>query len=290
VKGLKTRDARAADREAVFEFCRSTWPDYGDYVQRVWSKWLRARRGRLLVAELDGTPVGLAKITDFGAGEVWLEGLRVDRRYRRRGVAGALNLEVLRTLKRMKPRVVRFCTGAPNRGSRHIGEKYGFEVAARLRYYWMKTRRGKPRGEQAQLEDLPSLHEFIARSRWLNRCSGLIAEGWIFREYSRARLRAYIGQGRVMLIRGKRGIRGAAIYPYEENDDATTLGFVEGDDRAITTLARNCFYIAKARGEAYCSAAVPSRTYPRLVEAGGFLRKESIGQVVLEHGGWGRRG
>lgn len=153
MRGLKFRDARARDRKAVFEFCRNTWPGYGDYIQLVWDKWMKEKGGRFILAELDGRPVGIARVSEFSKGEVWLQGLRVDPSLRKKGIANEINLEVLRTVKRMNPRAVRFCTARSNWASRHIGEKFGFRLAARFRFFWVKARRGRVRGRVAQMKD-----------------------------------------------------------------------------------------------------------------------------------------
>ncbi len=285
LRGLKLRDARRTDKQAVLDFCKNTWRDYGDFIPHVWDEWIRQRRGRLIVAELKGRPIGIAKITDFGNGEIWLEGLRVDRRYRRKGVAGAINKEVLRTLRRIKPRRVRFCTGQTNRASRRIGRSYGFEAIARFRYYWQRTRKGKVKGEIATLTDLPAVYDFVTSSRFIKLASGLIAEGWVFREFSRRLLRNYIKAGKVLVMRGDAEIRGVAIYPLEKSENGITLGFVDGDERAIKILARNCMYLGFQCGKDYCSVVVPSRFFPKLIEEAGYKRKESAGQVVMEYRG-----
>jgi ribosomal protein S18 acetylase RimI-like enzyme len=273
----------------VFDFCRSTWPGYGDFIPRAWSRWIGDPAGRFIVAELNSIPVGIAKISDFGGGEVWLEGLRVDARYRGRGIADAVNLEVLQTLKRMKPRRVRFCTGLTNRASRRLGQKYGFDIAARFRYYWAKPRRGTPRGAVAGRADAASVYDFVTGSRFMKMSSGLISEGWVFREFSRSLLRRYISRGSVMILKAGGEIRGAGIYPREENENALVLGFVDGNEPAIKMLARNCRYLAKAGGYAECSVVVPSRQFPRVIDDAGYARKDSIGQVVFEYSGKGLR-
>ncbi|MFH1311858.1 MAG: GNAT family N-acetyltransferase [Candidatus Eisenbacteria bacterium] len=283
MKGLRLRDARAGDREPVFEFCKKTWPEYGDYIPRVWSRWLRDPKGRLIVAEFEGAPVALGKVTDFGRGEIWLEGLRVDPGFRRAGIADAMHEEVMRTVKKFKPRFMRFCTGADNRASRRIGKKYGFEAIACFRYYWRKSRKGTPRGDLAARRDADRVYDFIMQSRFLRLSSGQIAEGWIFREMSRDLLAGYIRQRRVMVMRRSGRLSGVAVYPYEENEESTTLGFVDGDPGAIKVLARNCIYLAKEHGGKFCSAAVPARGFAGLIDQAGFLRKDSVGQVVLEH-------
>jgi ribosomal protein S18 acetylase RimI-like enzyme len=281
------RDVRPEDKENILSFCRNTWPGYGDFIPRAWDSWLRQRRGRFIVAELGNTPVGIAKVTDFGRGEVWLEGLRVDPRYRRRGIGNAINMEVARTLNRMRPQHIRFCTAQTNRASRRIGTKYGFDLVARFRNYWGKARRGKPRGDFADPSQIAEVHDFMRESRFIKLSSGLIAEGWIFRQFSRRLLSGYIRAGKVVILRKAGGIRGVGIYPLESYDDCLDLGFVDGDDRAVETLIRNCFYLARQMDLPYCSASVPTRRFAGLAEQAGFERKDSIGQVVFEHTGSG---
>jgi ribosomal protein S18 acetylase RimI-like enzyme len=282
VTALKLRDASAKDTEVVLDFCRATWPEYGDYIPRVWRRWLRKLQGRLIVAELDGRPVGIAKVTELDCGEIWLEGLRVDPRYRHEGIAKALNREVIRTARRMRPKAVRFATGMTNRAPRHMAEQAGFKVAARLRYYWQKSRRGRVRGEPASRRDAPALYDFILASRFLRLTSGLIGEGWILRVFSSGLLARYIREKRVRVIWDAGAIKGAAIYPYEENDLSLTLGFVDGDETAIKKLARDCMYLAALQGSRFCSVAVPTRGYARIAEEAGYRRKGSVGQVVYE--------
>jgi RimJ/RimL family protein N-acetyltransferase len=292
MRGLKLRDARRKDREAVFEFCRNTWPGYGDYIQLVWEKWMAEKGGRFILAELNGEPVGIAKVSEFSRGEVWLQGLRVAPSLRKRGIANEINLEVLRTVSRMRPRAVRFCTASRNWASRRIGEKFGFNLAARFRFFWVKSRRGRVRGRVAGAGDFDAIYEFMKNSRFLKVSRGLIAEGWVFREFSARLVRSYIRSGSVMIIDGKSGIRGLAVYTvdHEEDSEVGSLGFVDGDAASIKALARNTFYMSAARGFKYCSAAVPTTYYMRLLRWSVYAKSETVGQVIYEMSGEALRG
>lgn len=287
MRGLKLRDALRGDRAAVFEFCKNTWPGYGDYIQLVWDRWMKERGGRFILAELRGKPVGIAKVSEFSKGEVWLQGLRVAPALRRKGVANQINIEVLRTVKRMNPRVVRFCTASRNWASRHIGEKFGFKLAARFRFFWVKSRKGTVRGRVAGASDFDAAYDFIMNSRFLKTSGGLMAEGWVFREFSARLLRKYIRDGAVMIIDGRAGISGLAVYTVdqEEDSDLVSLGFVDGDVKSIKALARNPFYISAERGFKYCSAAVPTTYYMRLLRWSVYGRSETVGQVIYELSG-----
>jgi RimJ/RimL family protein N-acetyltransferase len=284
-RGLVLRDARPGDRRAILGFTRRTWGEYGDFIHKVWRSWIADKSGRFIVAELEGTPVGIAKINDFGRGQIWLEGLRVDPGHRGKGIARAINREVVRTLGRMRPRAVRYCTGAGNQASRHIGGRFGFRVAGHFRYYWGRPRRGNLHGEPARGRDAGEVWRFMKTSRFLARSGGLVAEGWVFKELTPALVRAYIRRKQIMVVRDSGRIVGAAIYPLERSDRWQTVGFLEGPDAVVKSLVANCRHLAAARGGRECSVVVPSRHCPRAVEAAGFKRKQSMGQVVLEYAG-----
>ncbi len=287
MKYLELRDARPSDREAVFDFCRNTWPGFGDYIQLVWDRWIKEKGGRFILAELEGKPVGIAKVSEFAKGEVWLQGLRVAPHLRKKGIANEINNEVLRTVKRMNPRAVRFCTNTRNRASRRIGEKFGFELVARFRFFWVRSRKGRVRGRVAGMDDFEAVYDFMKSSKFLKASRGLIAEGWVFREFSARLLRDYIKSGAVTIIDGKGGISGLAVYTIdqEEDSDLVSLGFVDGNVTAIKALARNAFYMAAAGGLKYCSAAVPTTYYARLLRRSVYDKSETAGQVIYELGG-----
>ncbi|MGQ9603601.1 MAG: GNAT family N-acetyltransferase [bacterium] len=277
------RDARPEDKESVIAFCSRTWRDYGDFIPRVWDRWIAEKTGRLIVAEAEGQPVGIAKITDFTHGEIWLEGLRVDPRWRKKGVATAITAEILNTIKKLKPRSVRYCTAASNKISRRIGNKSGFVIAARFRYYWRRSRSGSIFGEYASANDLDLILEFVKSSRFCRLSNGLISEGWIFREVKEGLIKKYIDQRRVVVVYKNGEVSGVGIYPDEVNEQTLTLGFVDGrSENTILRLSRNCPRLAHDLGLKYCSASVPTRHFSRLLEKRGYHRSSSVSQVVME--------
>ena len=88
------RVAEPRDTQQVFAFLEDVW-EGGDYVPSVWDKWLADPNGRLVVAALDGQPIGIGRIVDLGWGEYWLEGLRVAKPFRGKGVAGLIQGQLL---------------------------------------------------------------------------------------------------------------------------------------------------------------------------------------------------
>jgi hypothetical protein len=74
-KRILVRKARSSDRVAVFRFCEKTW-SWGDYVPKVWDKWLKERNGGIFVATVDSVPVGISHLSVDRQYEVWLSAAR----------------------------------------------------------------------------------------------------------------------------------------------------------------------------------------------------------------------
>ena len=113
---MRIRAAQPGDRRAVRALCARIWSD--DYVPRAFDTWVRDREGRLWVATLDRQVIGIAKLTLSRDREAWLHGLRVDPRYRRRGVATALLHHRLERSRRLGARVARLDTAEDNIAAR----------------------------------------------------------------------------------------------------------------------------------------------------------------------------
>lgn len=193
----------------MLQFCRRTWGEYGDYINLVWDKWVRDRRGFFAVALLRGSPIGTAKLTLLGPGEVWFEGLRVDPAFRGAGVSHALTNFLLEKAERMGARTVRYSTGGRNLASQHIGKSWDFKL---LRKYvcleatadgrLVKTllrasgptrvltvitggsvRRGAGSATPARLprkKALELLTDLLRSSRFVTAMRGLASRGWTF--------------------------------------------------------------------------------------------------------------
>lgn len=73
-------------------FTRDTWSDRGssDYLADAYPQWIEGDDKRTLVAEADGTVVGLAQGVLLSEHEAWGQGLRVHPEYRKRGISRRL--------------------------------------------------------------------------------------------------------------------------------------------------------------------------------------------------------
>ena len=83
------RKAKASDKNMVLEFCKTTF-SWGDYILDVWDYWIR--EGNLLVLTENNNPVATCHSSFFDK-QVWIEGIRVNENFRKKGFAKALVLK-----------------------------------------------------------------------------------------------------------------------------------------------------------------------------------------------------
>lgn len=128
---MTIRKALTFDREEVLDFCKDTF-EWGDYIDKVWDNWLNDSSGLLLVDE-DSLPNDSSKkihaivhLSQCPGNLLWIEGLRVSKKYRKKGIASSLlehsiNYGVLHKLKEASALV-----SIGNIPSQKMLEKLGF--------------------------------------------------------------------------------------------------------------------------------------------------------------------
>jgi hypothetical protein len=259
-----------------------------DYLPLVWDRWLADDKGILLTATLDGRPVGMAKITILSPGEIWLEGLRLHPDLQGRGLTRQINDVTFREVARLRPKSVRYSTGAGNAVSRHLGERRGFWQVARTHWMWGAARKNGPiRGRVAKPGELDKIMTLIRDSESYRSMSGLFAIGWKFPELTRRRLRALLSKERVLISPRRGKARGVAIYEIGEIDRDICLGYVDGSDDAVTSLAHDVLRVAGMIGHKEASAMLPAGRIAHTVRAAGFDRILPVEAVVYELGARG---
>ena len=83
------RKAEDSDKNIVLAFCKFTF-SWGDYIGDVWDYWIS--EGNLLVLTENNTPVAICH-SSFFENQVWIEGIRVNKKFRNKGFAKKLVLE-----------------------------------------------------------------------------------------------------------------------------------------------------------------------------------------------------
>jgi GNAT superfamily N-acetyltransferase len=137
------RDAKQSDKADVLSYCVDTF-EWGDYIDQVFDRWTKESDGRLLVAEVDGYPAGILHIRLMKHGRAWLEGLRVAPKYRRQGLATALDRRAFELLREGGFKSVRVFIEASNEPSRAHAEAMGFRQDVEWAFFHGKAPSKKP--------------------------------------------------------------------------------------------------------------------------------------------------
>lgn len=264
---LEIRRARPEDQEAVLSFCAHTWED-GDYIPHVWKAWLTDERGPLLVGVWEGRAVAIEKMTWTSADALWLEGLRVDPRHRRKGIARALLHYALEWARAHGVRFVRLATSSSNVTVQRMVEAAGLRHVLSCPYYKGEALAEGEEPECLAQEAAEEIWERLHRWGGLERAHNLYAHDWAWRPLYPEQLQEHLAAGQVWGIRRAQLIAPfhlAALAIVEERGEEPLIGFLDGENEAVVRLARALRFQAR-RSPLGEIAALP-REEPALLSA-----------------------
>lgn len=249
---LHIRPGTLYDLSQVQEFSSKTF-SWGDYVPSAWQGWVRSKRGDLLVAELDSTIVGTIHVRYLEHREAWLEGVRVRREYRQRGIAGQLVQAAHECARQKKCRVIRLETNAKNINARKTFEKFGYQQLVEYRGFKASVRDGDlDEIKLARVRDVNACWE-LWQGSWVQRASKCVVPavyGWRWWELTRNRLLQDVREKRVWLA-------GRAFMVTRFMDEDLDITLLVGEKRDAKKLLHAARVLAKQRGRANAYWNVP---------------------------------
>ena len=261
---LHIRPARPNDRDAVFGMVKTIW-DGNDYIPDVWDEWQADPSGPLLVGQLDGQVVALAKLSGIGPGEDWFHGLRVDPAQRGRGFARQMLARCIELSRERGARTLRYLTDEDNPTMHRLADDLGLRLAYAPRWYHAPVIQGAPRAIALPPEQLDKLLAGLARSDLLLRSAGMYFLNWRNLDLTAARLREHLERGEVLSLPGEDAWTIAA--PRDEG--GMQLAHVEGTLPAIERLCA-ALRISSTAAEKPLQALIPADAacLPALLAAG----------------------
>ena len=266
---IRIRAARPGDERAVRALCARIGSD--DYVPGVFRAWVRDRRGRLWVATVDGVVAGVAKLSLVGDREAWLHGLRVDPRFRRRGLATALARHRLDRAKRLGARVARMDTADDNVAVHRIARHLGFTRVARFSFF-----RGRPSSAVAPRR--APRGSLDALWRLARQGDGIVHEEFVARKVRRADVEDAIRQGRAFVVGDPRPRAFAITFSVR---DRLRVMFVAGRGRAVVDLFRGLRALARETGYRFVGGPLHSSRW-RSAAAAGYRRPWDGAMFIFE--------
>lgn len=252
---IAIRPARAADSTAIFAMVKHIWGGR-DYVPEVWNSWLADTSGPLLVGEVDGQPVALAKISSLGPGEDWFHGMRVDPVRRGAGYARAMVERCVAISRERGARTLRYLTDEENKPMHHLADEYGFVLNYAPSWYAAPPRLGASRAVALAPAQAGRLRRELAASPLLARTDGMYAYGWRNLDLTPERLEQHLARGEVRALAGEPAW--AIVTPRESGWE---LAHIEGEPEAMARLCADLRGTAEdATDEEYLIALLPPDT------------------------------
>jgi len=236
---IQVRRARVSDRAAVFKFCEKTW-SWGDYIPKVWDRWLKEDNSKVFVATAGVLPVGICHLSIDKLHKVWLSGARTDPDYRRIGVATAITKKCLEYAKRKGAKVTRLVTELDNIAAQMVVQKLGFKpitefVEMLLENVEKERSKNSKWAEEAETE---VLWNYLQTSETFYKAAGLYTVLYHWFSLEKQGLNRFVKQHKTIIHRNEKGeadgltmIDDSTAREWHENTIQTC--YVDGDYEAV---------------------------------------------------------
>ena len=226
---IYVRRARNSDKTVVFKFCENTW-SWGDYIPKVWDRWLKEKNSTVFVATINEIPVGISHLTIDKPNEVWLSGARTDPNYRRMGVATAITQRCLKYAKAKGAKIARLVTESDNRPAQVVLKKLGFQPITRFLEAKTEnvTNEASESSRWAELKDVNDIWSYLRNSNIYRKAAGLYTVLFHWYSLDKEDLEKFVKQHKAILHENKDGeINGLVLI-----DDAPSR---EWQEKSIQT-------------------------------------------------------
>lgn len=234
---IKTRAFQAKDLDACLGVEAAAIKGNNHYMRDV-IDYYTTTRGEMTVAEVDGQPVGMGKLTLLFDGSAWLELLRVHPDYQRQGVGMAIYKRYKEQLEEYGCTSAAMYTGAKNVPSAGLAVKNGFHRGpefhgmtlsmdmADASLFWEPPVYHRLNSDEAVLE-MMAIKE---------QCSGYLDINQTFYKINEATCRGFASQGWVYGDgKGNLLVAGSRFQP----EKALYIAAMAGDKRRALSFALN---------------------------------------------------
>jgi GNAT superfamily N-acetyltransferase len=273
---LTIRPARPGDRPAMERICAHTW-EWGDYIPEVWDDWLADEQGLPIVGELAGRVVAISRIRLQASGQLWLEGMRVDPDYRRRGVAGQFLDRSIALARERGARVVRLGTSHRNTPVHILTERAGMVCVGSYQLLIADLLSDGPELAFLPADRAGDVRDFLRSSDVMAHTHHLYSVYWAWQELSPALADQYLHAGQVAARLGSDGqLAALAFLDPDPEDGELWISFIDGEPAALVELA------TALRGHAARTGLESVRV---MVPDLGWLRG-ALGQAGYRPGDW----
>ena len=268
-KTTKFRVATVYDKDYVLDFCKNTF-SWGDYIDRVWDIWIREPNSIFLVAVVNENniekPIAISHGILIPEKIGWIEGIRVDPKYRSRKLATNMSLHILEYARKNGALYSSAIVSIKNEASKGLMEKLGFKVISTWSYLSIKPIDLLPELKNFTIDNstttttikVANLNEYQQILNFLNQSDIFKASGkkfvnsWRWYDLTEDRLKIMINNRQVIILvnnddndhEKEKKIRGIAIIDeegYWNNQNIFQIVYIDAhSDDLLLSLVIKC--------------------------------------------------
>lgn len=245
---LVFRKARMEDKENILNISKTVW-DGEDYLPNIYEKWVKDKKGEFTIAELDGDVIGCAKFTALRDNEYWLEGIRVNEKYRGLGIGKKITSYYLDKAKNTGYKSLALSTYIENYESIKIIEKFGFENTTKFKLYYHDTNEQLMNSKVYERVDNFDQVRYILSSNELSKRNGYLAFDWTFVKATEDLLKELIEDGSVYMLKNDGEIKSTIILSDKmSKSNELSVNYIDGDNYILDGFK---FALQKYQEEGY---------------------------------------
>ena len=213
----KFRIATVHDKDYVLDFCKNTF-SWGDYIDRVWDIWIREPDSILLVAVVKENniekPIAISHGILIPEKIGWIEGIRVDPKYRSQKLATNMSLHILDYARKNGALYSSAIVSINNEPSKGLMKKLGFKVISKWSYLSIKP-----------IALLPEVNNFMIDNSATTKVANL-------KEYQQ--ILNFLNQSDIFKASGKKFVNSWRWYDLTEDRVKTMI-----NNRQVIILVKN---------------------------------------------------
>lgn len=139
---MQVVNALKSGKNEVIKFCKNTF-SWGDYISEIWDYWYS--EGNLFVIRENNSPVALSHASiSKKEQQVWIEGIRVNQNYRRKGYASSLIQHSEKQARNYGCLNSLMLIETSNKNSLNLSQKLGYVVKERWIFFSLLPEKSEP--------------------------------------------------------------------------------------------------------------------------------------------------
>ena len=221
------RKAKASDKNIILDFCKTTF-SWGDYISDVWKYWIS--EGNLLVLTDNKTPVAICHSTFFDK-QVWIEGIRVNEKFRKKGFAKNLVLKSEFFAKNKNCNLSKMLIESNNTKSLNLAKNLKYKRESIWNFYSLNPISSDKNTKVIIAENDKKILKFL-----LTNLSSYV-KSWRWIPFSKTTINSLINQKRILYTKLNNKIDSLVIFTESEHFEKTLiLTMIPGSKNGILQI------------------------------------------------------